>query len=82
MVTGTQKKRALARGSPWENLGPLVKGCSWLEGDATGKEPGNKDPDFVLLLPSNSLPRLSTDQMQSKAMGVLLKSAFWDREQH
>lgn len=82
MVAGTQKKRALERGSPWENLGPLIKGCSWLEGDATEREPGNKDSDFLLLFPSNPLPRLSIDPMQFKAVGVLLKAAFWDREQH
>lgn len=80
MVAGTQK-RALERGSPWENLGPLIKGCSWLEGNATEGEPGN-DSDFLLLFPSNPLPRLSIDPMQFKAIGVLLKVAFWDREQH
>lgn len=28
-------------------LGPLVKGHSWLEGDAIEREPGNKYSDFI-----------------------------------
>lgn len=38
-VIRAQEKRALDRGSLWEDLGLLVKWHNWPEGDAAEREP-------------------------------------------